>query len=208
MKKISLMIILISIFSAFTLNSSFREDQSRAISLQAAVGTVAKIYIEPISAQTSFYHFGMPFDIQDISVSPGASVGRPIAHWSVISNTPFKLTITTMEKLHHVDESEESGFNYDLTFSYDLSYYIAGELHSTKEEGETEFTISTLDVDKTRDIIPEDANPTSFVGSVDGTIYFRFRPDDGESSADFDDSINAAPAGNYEAQVVIMLKEK
>lgn len=207
MRRKHIIFVLIFIFAVCQLIAAFRMDQSRAISLQGAVGAVSELYIKPISAQTTSYRFGMPFDIQDISVSSTAADGRPIAHWSVLSNTKFIIEITTMEKLHHVDAaSTDEGFDYTLTFTYDLSYFEGSE--QKQDSGEP--AISTFDDNKSIDIVPNTANSSSFIGSVDGTIYFKFAvdPDSGESSTALDNRIDAAQPGSYEALVVLTVEDK
>ena len=195
MKRIYLLLI-IFILTALQLNAAFQADQTRAISLQAAAKAVAELYIEPISAQTTSYRFGMPFDIQDISVSPNAADGRPIAHWSVLSNSNFKIRITKMEKLHHVDKTEADGFDYTLTFTYDLSYFVGTEQRQLKGSE----SISTFESEKTINMVPTDINPGSYIGSVDGTIYFKFVSINGNED-EIKNSIDTAEAGEYQAAV-------
>ena len=189
-------------------------DLSRAIKLQGALGEVLSISVEPLSAQTSSYRFGMPFDIQDASVqySSAETLGRPIAHWTVLANTPFTITVQPADenngKLVHVSETSTS-LDYILTFSYNLDYYVKGEAHSASGQDFIYKTNETLPPFNSDEVIRnkgEDgyslADEKALTGSVDGTIYFRFA----KGQEGIIDDNEKVPAGNYEAKVKLILE--
>ncbi len=189
-------------------------DLSRAIKLQGALGEVLSVSVEPLSAQTSSYRFGMPFDVQDASVqySSEGTLGRPIAHWTVLANTPFTITVQPADenngRLVHVSEASMP-LDYILTFSYNLDYYVRGEAHSASG---TDFVYKTNESStpfNSREAIRKhgedgylSADEKALTGSVDGTVYFRFA----DRQAETIDDNTSVPPGNYEAKIKLILE--
>ena len=191
---------LIILFTAgLSLYSTPIPDVSRTISLQGAYGDVLSIDVEVFAAQVGMFKQGMPFDIQDSSVQYDVYHGRPIAHWSMLANTPFKVRVKA-DKLAHVSSGLASDvFDYILTFTYNLSYNENSKPIVSANSGEFEYhTESSIECEYELAGI-ENADRGSFIGSVDGTIFFRF--EDGMI-----DLINAASSGNYDASVTVTLE--
>ena len=214
MNKRILITLLFVIFLVFHLSATLVPDLSRAIKLQGALGEVLSVSVEPLSAQTSSYRFGMPFDVQDASVqySSADTLGRPIAHWTVLANTPFTITVQPADenkgKLVHVSQTS-TPLDYILTFSYNLDYYVKGEAYSASGQDfiyKTNETSIPFNSSEAINNNGEDgyslADEKALTGSVDGTIYFRFAENQ-ESIIDDDKQV---PPGNYEAKVKLILE--
>ena len=210
MRKLIILILLIS--STAILYSDPQLDVSKELVLQGSYGSVMSIEVEPISAQTQAYRFGIPFDIQDISVQSSAAQGRPIAHWTFLSNstTPFSIGINAAKLTYDGESDTDVPLNYELLFTYNVSYFI----HGKEQSNSGNFTHSTaLNPDgNTYPIIfvNEDGSTiesssidlSSLRGSVDGTIYFKFAS--GQEKTIDDD--NTAPPGNYSALVTLTVE--
>ena len=201
-KKILLMLIICMV----PLYSVPVPDVSREIALQGAYRDVKSISVEVIPAQTQSYRFGMPFDIQDRGVEYTAtdSPGRPIAHWSFLSNStkPFRISVSA-EPLRWVEDPEIVALDYILTFTYRAGYYVAGSNSDESLYLDRNFrfdTSNTSDQSHTPSF-PENALMTRLRGSVDGTISFKFT-EDGWKKANSED----APPGNYSANVSLKLE--
>ncbi len=207
--------ILLLLFTVFSLYAVPQPDVSREIVLQGSYGEVMSISVEPIAAQTQAYRFGMPFDIQDISVQSSAALGRPIAHWSFLSNssTPFSINVNA-EKLTY-DGSIETAvpLDYCLTFNYNVSYSIDAEELSYSSS----FTHSTDDNPKSyaityvngegKPVNSSDIDLSQLRGSVDGTIFFKFLENQGDkTSEDIISDDDLTPPGNYFARVTLTLE--
>ena len=213
MNKRILITLLFVIFLVFHLSATLVPDLSRAIKLQGALGEVLSVSVEPLSAQTSSYRFGMPFDVQDASVqySSADTLGRPIAHWTVLANTPFTITVQPADedscKLVHVS-NPSTPLDYILTFNYNLDYYVRGKAYSISgkdfvyktNEPSTPFnSTEAIRIHGEEGLL---ADEKALTGSVDGTIYFRFAENQ-ESIIDNNDLI---PPGNYEAKIKLIIE--
>ena len=172
-------------------------DVMRTISLQGAYDDVLSVSVVPIAAQTGHYRYGMPFDIQDSSVQNNIYRGRPVANWTCLANTPFRVTVSA-EPLKHV--TENYSLDYIVTFSYNLAYNIgnAAQNVSGMFEYSTKRGMLTTGGGEFDEL--DKADKASFMGSVDGTVFFRFE-ERLETAID-----NEAPAGNYEAEVTLTLE--
>ena len=203
----AIMIAVISVLLSAVLCAEPAPDVSRTIYLQGAYDNVLSIGVTPIASQTGLYRYGMPFDIQDASVQYAMYRGRPIANWTCLANTPFRIKVEA-EKLASVIDT---GFTLDyiLTFSYNLDYYVKGAPHTVSG---TDFVYQTNAasapfnsdeaIRKNGESGFIDADETALTGSVDGTIYFRFA--NGQVTTIDDDSL--VPPGNYEARVKLILE--
>lgn len=219
--------VIISIFfmtAVFQLSAAVTT-RTKSFRLQGGYDAVVAVDITGIAAQQMQGLVGMPFDITDKSVlSSNRGDGREIAKWSMLSNVPFlvKIDVTSMhnEDLLEGQWNDSNSLNYVMTFDYKLVYDKDG-ISSTKRSTITIDTGSKSqnpaydgypkDIDGSRyktsfcfDIFDgvSVADAGSFVGSLDGSIYFKF--DDDSSVRVFDDT--AIPGGNYSATVKITLE--
>ena len=230
MKKfcLTLMILLSGIFM---LHSEYAHQMSKPLELQAAYGQVAYVSVTPLPSQGQAYIQGMPFNIEesyvlstvyDSNKKPiilGSENGRLIANWSMISNSKVKLRITTTPMTHVSKESDK--LNYYLHFTYLMGYSDGNnnvELDTQyfnipmKENDpvsimKTSDSQSVYEVDPFEVIADFTGGGSSYIGSLDGGIYFQF--DENSSQAIYNqrgiaDSSNI-PAGNYTANVTIEL---
>lgn len=226
MKKLfAAVIMLISVLPAFSVeedaeNVRYISEISRPIQLQGAVDEIATVEFNEISAQTQSYLIGMPFSILDQTVQSNAGVGRVIARWSMLSNTLFDLKFNVVNYLHHeADTDVKRPLYFILTLTYNLAYYVdSSPLSATGrivfnatstpsvtnviQIGDRTYSAEQSADDPTRiPVIPEDVVPDvgSFLGSVEGIVYFRFEA----GQEDNIDSPDYAPAGDYSADIQV-----
>ena len=198
MKKIYILIILI-IFSSFSCFAVYISDLSRELQLQGAYGDVIDVEFEEIAAQSQSYLIGMPFNIMDSTVQYSSGTGRVIARWSILTNTDFEISFGIDDRKLHLENntSDSTALDFILRLTYNLAYYVGAD--PMNYEGAIEFDTSNYDSSNPPlRIIPENTVPDtgSFTGSVEGLIYFKFADNQ-------IDEINAAPAGNYVADVIM-----
>ena len=182
--------------------------ETRSFDIQGAYGEVCEIYVEPIPAQSQTYVAGMPFSIEDATVQPGATTagGRYIADWGFISNTDVNLYVmgeylTSVETLPKSENHAE--LPYTLTFEYELAYNDADGT-VTSFTGTFEYTNSSGENYYKYEIIPSGINAESgFLGALNGAIYFEFVNTIKSSS-----SYDSYPAGDYTANVYVVIEEK
>ena len=205
MKKTILFTLMIFLLVSLQLSAAYTSDLTRGIALQGAYEDVLDINFEEIAAQTQAYIIGMPFNIMDSSVYPtNNGRGRVIANWSVLTNTDFSIKLTCNDKLHHM-EKESTPLDFTLTFTYKLSYFIDG----VPNEGETKyFSFNTADPSTFQQRLMEDGtvpDTGSFIGSVEGLVYFVFNENDanGNDQAEIINDIAQTPPGNYVAEVIV-----
>lgn len=194
--------------------------QTKRLSVQAGVDDTLYLEMVPIAAQSQAFMMGMPFNVDDELVSYGyARRGRQVASWSLLTNTPFKISVQAPD-LKNVGQNSEYELPYYLCFSYSLSYYEEGNANPTpvnsafviKSTGNTDRKI--IDVDGIQvehsafagyKVMDSDSEPftlvdnassdgESFIGTLEGSIYFKF--------ANAADTVNAAP-GDYMATVIV-----
>ncbi len=232
MKKLCLTLMVL-LSGIFMLHSGYVHQMSKPLELQAAYGQVAYVSVTPIPAQGQSYIQGMPFNIEESyvlstitdengKVIPGSENGRLIANWSLISNTKVKLRIST-NPMKHVSKNS-SNLNYYLHFTYLAGYTdtsgnevsLNTEYFNVPMKGNdpvsviksdvpvSEYT-NTYEVDPFAEITNFANDETSYIGSLDGGIYFQFDEDSTEliykekGKADS----TSIPAGNYTAWVLI-----
>lgn len=189
-------ILIAAVLSVFA--ATYSSDLSRAIQLQGAYREVVSLDFEEIAAQTQAYLIGMPFNIQDQTVQSSAGEGRVISRWNIITNTPFTLRLSS-EGMFHEDDLvvKQNELLFNLKFSYNLSYYINGVAKSS----EASFTYdSESGTTGGISLVPAGEVPDSstFIGSVDGLVYFKFVT----SSSDIDND-TTYPPGKYYANVKV-----
>ena len=235
MKKLCL-IFMILISGIFMLYSEYAHQISKPLELQAAYGQVAYVSVTPLPAQGQSYIQGMPFNIEesyvlstvyDSNEKPiilGSENGRLIANWSMITNTKVKLRISTTPMKHVSKNSSE--LSYYLHFTYLAGYTDASgdeislntEYFNIPMKGNDPVSViksdvsvsgytNTYEVDPFAEITNFANDETSYIGSLDGGIYFQF---DGNSTQLIDSQranpdSTSVPAGNYTAQVLVEL---
>ena len=226
MRKMIFLVIILLSFSRL-----YAEIETKTIALQAGYDTVMDISIERVAAQGENYLQGMPFNIEDPQVEYVAnSKGRLIAYWSLLSNTPFKLTFL-LEPLRHENvpisaENEENLLYYILTFEYALSYGTdnqyamdsefsldmndgnpqvitednLGYSTSVAEDGYS----SSFSLNLTEGLA-ESFDSNSFIGNLDGGVYFMFTKASSDALA-YDTAAKTFERGSYHAMVTITME--
>lgn len=202
MKKLFLIIII----AAFPMLSIFSKVDpiSKSVVIQAGYGEVVSMEIDRIPAQSTGYIAGMPFNIEESFVQSNQDPGRLIAHFSVLSNTRYEMAITSTPMKHMTGaDFDENAYplHYELTFEYILGY---GSTNDDIRDRERSYSSrnDTKDVDWVFDI--GDYTEGNYIGTVNGSIYFRF---DSESSSYIQgEGKTALPAGNYAADVTFEIR--
>lgn len=198
-------------------------DHTKSFRLQGGYDETIAVSVTGIAALEMQGLVGMPFDIQDKSVlSSNKGDGREIAKWSMISNTPFNIIVKAIS-MHNISLVEgqwndDNSLEYQMVMSYKLVY---------DDDGSAVTKVANLFFDTEKDIsIPSDfqgeqvgnnsvfkfdifndlsiSQNDKFVGSLDGSIYFKFT--DSSTIKVFDDAL--IPPGNYSATVTITLETK
>lgn len=236
MKKLCL-ILMILISGIFMLHSDYAHQMSKPLELQAAYGQVAYVSVTPLPAQGQAYIQGMPFNIEesyvlstvynenDEPIILGSENGRLIANWSMITNTKVKLRISTTP-MKHVSNTSATALSYYLHFTYLAGYTDASgdeislnteyfnipmknndPVSVIKSDVPVSGYTNTYEVDPFAEITNFANDETSYIGSLDGGIYFQF---DGNSTQMIDSQranpdSTSVPAGNYTAQVLVEL---
>lgn len=218
-------IILIAL--SLSLSSLFADEKSatKSFRLQGGYDNTIAVQVKGIAALEMQGLVGMPFDIQDKSVlSSNKGNGREIAKWSMLSNTPFYVIVeaTSMHNkaLLEGQWTEENSLDYQMVMSYELVYDHDGStvtksanlIFDTEKKSQSpsfdSFPQSTSAYETTfkYDIFSDlpDTDSNMFVGSLDGSIYFKFT--DSSSIKVYDDDV--IPKGNYTAVVKITLETK
>ena len=204
----------------FALHASYVGQLSKPLHIQAAYEAVAFIDVEEIPAQSQAYLQGMPFNIEESYVQADTTEdGRLIANWSMISNQDVKIRITA-EPMHHATKNSLY-LPYRLLFTYLFGYADEkGNMHTAPG---TEFEVfasnaPTSDTNSANTSIFHPLSSISFgtggddndtyVGSVDGEIYFQFTDWSTErilAEENYGKDATNLPSGNYTAQVTIEL---
>lgn len=200
------MLMTIISISAVMMLSAATQPISDSFMIQAGYEEACSVAVHEIAAQSTSYIGGMPFDIEeDIVAYNAADVGRRIATIDIISNTRFRMTITSDGPMKHIENdgsrSETSTpLHYILTFRFLLGFYVNGNINENvttdvvfrSSAGRREWTIN--------------ASPDSdtFLGTVDGAIYFMFD----QAASEFIDSSDdtSLPPGNYDSTVTITVE--
>lgn len=225
--------LMIMLSGIFMLHSGYVHQMSKPLELQAAYGKVAYVSVTPIPAQGQSYIQGMPFNIEESyvlstitdengKVIPGSENGRLIANWSLISNTKVKLKIS-VNPMKHVS-GNSSSLSYYLHFTYLAGYTNAGgdeiplnteyfnipmkdndPVSVIKSDVPVSGYTNTYEVDPFAEITNFANDETSYIGSLDGGIYFQF--DKVSTELIYEEKGKAdstsIPAGNYTASVLI-----
>ena len=200
---LSVLLILLLSFSLFSSADSIHEF-TRSFTIQAGRSEFSTLVITPISSQTENYRIGMPFNIEeDIVAYHPDDVGRRIATIDIISNTRFRLEISSNGEMKHEEEGKKTGepLHYILTLEFLLGFYEGGHIN---ESSTTSIRHESRSGQPTYWTISSSPDPDTFLGTVDGAIYFMF---DEKSSAFIDSSDDTTlPPGNYKSTVTIRVE--
>ena len=176
-----------------------------SITLQAGYGTVTKISVKEIPAQSASYIAGMPFNIEEDYVQWGKTeYGRRIANVDILSNQPFSLKVmgepmTYQGPTTGVKASQDLG--YQLTFEYQLGIYQNGSVNNNS--GVQRFTYSSSEGEAIQEF-GDSPDEGTYIGSVNCLVYFMF--DQGTSSFISSATDATLPPGNYGANVVLEIQ--
>lgn len=215
------------ILIALSLSSLFATEKSttKSFRLQGGYDNTISVQVTGIAALEMQGLVGMPFDIQDKSVlSSNKGNGREIAKWSMLSNTPFYVIVeaTSMHNTALLEGqwTDDNSLEYQMVLSYELVYDHDGSSvtksanltfdteKKTQEPSFDSYPVSdtafktSFKYDIFSDLPATDS--AKFVGSLDGSIYFKFT--DSSSIKVYDDDV--IPKGNYTAEVKIILETK
>ena len=218
MKKTPLFLSLILVFA--NVNAYYAPEMTRHFDLQAGYDSASSIHITPIPAQSQSYIAGMPFSIEDPIVTGESDIGREIATWTLLSNVDFNIVVSPGKdggKMYPIDREtgepyknedgkyKYEGLDYTLTFRYQLGY-VRGD--SEYDAPVSLFTYEstnghTVFNELTDGYTVNDEN--NFIGTVNGSIFFKFND---TSSTRIKTDPDSLPAGDYMAYVTITLEDK
>ena len=218
MRRTSLILSLVLVLA--NINAAYVSEMTRHFDLQAGYESASAIHITPIPAQSQSYIAGMPFSIEDPIVTGESDIGREIATWTLLSNVDFNIVVSPGEyggKMYPIDRAtgepykkedgtyKYKGLDYTLTFRYQLGY-VRGD-----SEYDAPVSLFTYESTNGRTVFNEltdgytvnDEN--NFIGTVNGSIFFKFND---ASSARIEDESDSLPAGDYMAYLTITLEDK
>ncbi len=198
------------------------DNRTKSFDIQGAFGDVVEIIVDPIPSQTQAYLMGMPFNIEDNQVQYGATEsGRLIANWSLISNLPnVSLTIDGEPLAYKNNPSLSTPLDYELRLFYRIGYY--NEKGDLVDIGSgTPIVYSTNDeidgnYEESYELFARNIKDGTYIGSLNGTIYFMFteessemlKPADGSRPPyeNYGDGRAFFPGGEYVATVTLTLE--
>lgn len=218
MRRTSLILSLVLVLA--NINAAYVSEMTRHFDLQAGYESASAIHITPIPAQSQSYIAGMPFSIEDPIVTGESDIGREIATWTLLSNVDFNIVVSPGEyggKMYPIDRAtgepykkedgtyKYEGLDYTLTFRYQLGY-VRGD-----SEYDAPVSLFTYESTNGQTVFNEltdgytvnDEN--NFIGTVNGSIFFKFND---ASSARIEDESDSLPAGDYMAYLTITLEDK
>lgn len=218
MRRTSLILSLVLVLA--NINAAYVSEMTRHFDLQAGYESASAIHITPIPAQSQSYIAGMPFSIEDPIVTGESDIGREIATWTLLSNVDFNIVVSPGKddgKMYPIDRAtgkpyknedgayKYKGLDYTLTFRYQLGY-VRGD--SEYDAPVSLFTYEstnghTVFNELTDGYTVNDEN--NFIGTVNGSIFFKFND---TSSTRIKTDPDSLPAGDYMAYVTITLEDK
>ena len=210
---IALAIALVSCFPLFSLS------RTKSFNIQGAYEAETELIVEPIPSQTQSYLIGMPFNIEDRQVQYGQTEsGRMIARWSLLTNDPNVVLKVKAEQLKHT-QRDSTPLDYELRLFYRLGYYDeSGLLIDGGNSDALVYTATAANEEKSYDIFASAIKEGTYIGSIDGSIYFMFtegssamlNPADGSDPAYEKEKNPDAyfPGGEYAAQVTLTLEAR
>ncbi len=223
MKRYLLLLAIMLAAASIHASANSTHQFSRPLMIQGARGAALTLDVTPIASQSEGYRIGMPFSIEDVQVqSTNKTTGRTLAYWSLIANTEFSIDVEA-RLMRHIDH-EEVTLPYRMTFVSDVSlangnseevtfYFDLGSksdpcgisLQSAPDPKVTKNADSTLYSFDFLSGLDTGLGEGKFIGSLNGSIDFKFS--DSVTTAELADD-DAYPVGQYQAEVVITLKEK
>lgn len=217
MKKNIIALFLILLIFSFGLNAAIKPIQTKSFQIQAGIDEALEVVVEPVSAQSESYLIGIPFNIEEDYVMYSSTLpGRVIAHWSLLANSAFEISITA-EQLHHVDTQQypNAKLDYILTFDYTLSYQTQNNSNPVEEKGNFTYTTTSDEVGimegnrvtNNKFILGYDSL-IGYTGNLNGDVYFEFTSGSSDliKSQKGNNASTSVPTGNYEATVTITIK--
>ena len=216
MRRVLMIALAIALFSCFPL---FSLQRTKSFNIQGAYEAEIELIVEPIPSQTQSYLIGMPFNIEDRQVQYGQTEsGRMIARWSLLTNDPNVVLKVKAEQLKHT-QRDSTPLDYELRLFYRLGYYDeSGLLIDGGNSDALVYTATAANEEKSYDIFASAIEEGTYIGSIDGSIYFMFtegssamlNPADGSTPAYEKEKNPDAyfPGGEYEAQVTLTLEAK
>lgn len=218
MKKVIVLVVLSICFLSYANAATQYSVNTKYLSIQGGYGDTLYVGVTPIAAQTQGYIMGMPFNIEDALVAwDYPRNGRQVALMSLNTNCDFNISVAA-PALALNSTSESFSLPYYLVFELRVAYYMLNSntpkfetktfvvsSEGTKVEDNSSFVseVSEPRLSSSEDIhesgssfsfMDPDVDYGSFLGSMEGIIYFKFA-----RSAD----IEGAPGGDYTANVVI-----
>ena len=216
MRRVLMIALAIALLSCFPL---FSLSRTKSFNIQGAYEAETELIVEPIPSQTQSYLIGMPFNIEDRQVQYGQTEsGRMIARWSLLTNDPNVVLKVKAEQLKHT-QRDSTPLDYELRLFYRLGYYDeSGLLIDGGNSDALVYTATAANEEKSYDIFASAIEEGTYIGSIDGSIYFMFtegssamlNPADGSAPAYEKEKNPDAyfPGGEYEAQVTLTLEAK
>ena len=202
MKRLFILISIISVLCCALSAVDTQQSYTRSFRIQAGVGEKVSVNVDRIPAQSTSYVAGMPFNIEEdfVQYTNPSFMGRLIANIDIIANTKYDLEITA-QPMHHTT-MDSVDLNYILTFEYTIGY-----------EGASNSTLSTFRCNsgspqywRWDDEIGASVAPGSYVGNIDGNIYFKFDDSSSSQIRTLGDAEGELPPGNYSSTVTIVVK--
>lgn len=223
--RVCIIIFIISIVLSLEVPAVDPYSRTKSFDIQGAFGDVVEIIVDPIPSQTQAYLMGMPFNIEDNQVQYGATEsGRLIANWSFISNLPnVSLRIDGEPLAYKNNPSLSTPLDYELRLFYRIGFYNEnGDLvdigngtpivYSTNDEVDGNYE----GIEETYELFARNIQDGTYIGSLNGTIYFMFteessemlKPADGSRPPyeNLGDGRAFFPGGEYVATVTLTLE--
>lgn len=222
-RTIHMIILFLFISSSLFARSNSQSVQTKRLGVQAGVDETLYVSMVPIAAQSQAFIMGMPFSVDDSLVSYDYTRnGRQIAMWSLLTNTEFEISVDA-DVLEHVDsdkagETEVVKLPYYLCFEYALSYFPVnstepishqdafvirseGSSSTSKPEAYRSYNVyesyDGTDSDTNTFSILPNADYTSFIGTLEGSVFFKFAKDADPGNA---------KGGDYTANVTLTVR--
>ena len=198
----SILFILLISLSGACLPAAYTNTRSDSFTVQAGYGAVTDITVTEIPAQSSAYIAGMPFNIEEALVryNSNPAAGRRIATFNMLSNQPFRVSIKG-EPMRHINDNggydATPELDYILYFECDFGVYENGNIVARNTDT---FTYSSQNAESSwqPDVNPDE---NSYIGNVDGYIYFMFNSATTTFIASSNDT--TLPPGSYGADVTL-----
>lgn len=237
MKKFFSLLLLLTI----TINLfAYNVETTKALTVQAGFDEVIEFSIVPIVSQAEAFSIGMPFNIEDAYIQykegasgddyKGSGSGRVIANWSMLFNTPVKISIDT-KPLKYVgsdaDQKTDLGeLTYSIAFDCNLAYYKDGEFQDINiyiiysgdagtayiYNADTGVVYTAPDTEKNtisfKSLLNDNGitpGSNSYVGNAQGLVFFGLT-DEATKALKGDIKYERYPIGEYQGTVTVYLE--